>query len=63
MAKVKVRVLYPSAFVGGVAGGDEVEVDEATAKGLVAEGFAEVVASPPVAAEPKRGPGRPRTTE
>jgi hypothetical protein len=43
MAKVKVRVLYPTAFPGAVEAGDEVEVDEELATSLIGEGFAEVV--------------------
>jgi hypothetical protein len=43
MTKVKVRVLYPTAFADQVEAGDEVEVDEALATSLIGEGFAEVV--------------------
>ena len=49
MAKVKVRVRYPTAFVGlglgDVAGNDVVEIDEALAISLAGEGFADIVES------------------
>lgn len=56
MAKVKVRVLYPSAFQAqGVdtQGKDIVEVDGAIAAWAVAGGFAEWV-------EPEREPEKPK---
>lgn len=46
MAKVKVRVLYPTGFEGlkmEVKGSDVVELDEATAKTVVDVGWAEYV--------------------
>lgn len=46
MAKVKVRVLYPTAFASlgiDVEGKDEVSVEESDADTLVSSGFAEVI--------------------
>jgi len=46
MAKVKVRVLYPSAFVAAgidTKGADDVEVEEPAAGWLVAAGYAELI--------------------
>jgi len=49
VAKVKVLVRYPTAFVGlglgDVAGADIVEIDEALATSLIGEGFADPVES------------------
>lgn len=47
MAKVKVRVLYPSAFVtfglGDLRGGEEVSLETDDAEALFKEGYAEPV--------------------
>jgi hypothetical protein len=46
MAKVKVRVLYPTGFEGlgiDTEGKDEVSVEKADADNLIAAGFAEPV--------------------
>ena len=54
MAKVKVRVLYPSAFAAiGVdtTGKDEVSIEEAEAEQLVAVGYAELVKASKVKTE------------
>jgi len=49
MAKIKVRVRYPTAFagmgLGDVQGNDVVEVDEAVGTSLIGEGFADPVES------------------
>ena len=58
MDKVKVRVLYPSAFTAqGVdtEGADEVWVDKALAAQLVAGSFAERVEPEPEPSKSKRG--------
>ena len=45
MAKVKVRVLYPTAFVtlGVKADAEEVSIEEDDAAALVAQGYAEYI--------------------
>ena len=45
MAKIKVRVLYPTAFVamGVSAEAEEVSVEEDQANDLIAQGYAELV--------------------
>ena len=46
MAKVKVRVLYPTAFIAlgiEVEGSEEVAIEEADANTLIGNGWAELV--------------------
>lgn len=55
MAKVKVKVLYPSAFValGVPADAETAEVDQATAETLIGSGWAELVETKKPVAEKK----------
>lgn len=53
MAKVKVRVLYPSALVGYELDGDHAMVEKAEADAFAAQGFVEIAPRAKAKDEPK----------
>jgi hypothetical protein len=65
MAKVKVRILYPSATqAAGIKGdgGDVVEIESSQAEGWLKVGFVEEVKTETAAAEPSKARTRKKTT-